>query len=485
MRCLWLVFILLYVSMTWASRLPKRSSENPNVVIIFTDDQGYQDLGCYGSPDIRTPHIDQLAQEGMRFTDFYSASSVCTPSRAGLLTGRYPIRMGLASGVLFPHTGSRGLPAEEQTLPELMKKRGYRTACIGKWHLGHVDSFLPTAQGFDLFYGIPYSNDMWIAPEIPAAPDLLLRGGISAEQLEVMRDLSRFAWDETNKPNKNLVPLMRNEEIIEFPVDQSTLTGRLTDEAIRFVESCGEEPFLLYLAHPMPHIPLFVSEAFMGRSKAGLYGDVIEELDEATGRLLAALEGAGVADNTWVIFTSDNGPWLSKGDAGGHALPLRSGKGTVFEGGMRVPCIMRWPGRIPAGTVCEEIASTLDLLPSIAYELGITPKNEVDGSPLQPLLLGEQREHSFAYLYFNVTGKPVALRVDNWKLIFDLPVGGTAESHEKLRYADGLSEPELYDLSSDIGEKQNLYSQAPERAAAMKLRADEWIRAILSGLSNL
>ena len=485
MRCLWLVFILLYVSMTWASSLPKRSSENPNVVIIFTDDQGYQDLGCYGSPDIRTPHIDQLAQEGMRFTDFYSASSVCTPSRAGLLTGRYPIRMGLASGVLFPHTGSRGLPAEEQTLPELMKKRGYRTACIGKWHLGHVDSFLPTAQGFDLFYGIPYSNDMWIAPEIPTAPDLLLRGGISAEQLAVMRDLSRFAWDETNKPNKNLVPLMRNEEIIEFPVDQSTLTGRLTDEAIRFVESCGEEPFLLYLAHPMPHIPLFVSEAFMGRSKAGLYGDVIEELDEATGRLLAALEAAGVADNTWVIFTSDNGPWLSKGDAGGHALPLRSGKGTVFEGGMRVPCIMRWPGRIPAGSVCEEIASTLDLLPSIAYELGITPKNEVDGSPLQPLLLGEQREDSFAYLYYNVTGKPVALRVDNWKLIFDVPVGGTAESHEKLRYADGLSEPELYDLSSDIGEKQNLYSQAPERAAAMKARADEWIRAIPSGLSNL
>ena len=223
----------------------------------------------------------------------------------------------------------------------------------------------------------------------------------------------------------------------------------------------------------------------MGRSKAGLYGDVIEELDEATGRLLAALESAGVAEDTWVIFTSDNGPWLSKGDAGGHALPLRSGKGTVFEGGMRVPCIMRWPGRIPTGSVCEEIASTLDLLPSIAYELGITPKNEVDGSPLQPLLLGEQREHSFAYLYFNVTGKPVALRVDNWKLIFDVPVGGTADSNEKLRYADGLSEPELYDLSSDIGEKQNLYSQAPLRAAAMKARADEWIRAIASGLSNL
>ena len=485
MRYLWLVFILQYVGETWASSLPKSTREHPNVVIIFTDDQGYQDVGCYGSPDIRTPHIDQLAQEGMRFTDFYSASSVCTPSRAGLLTGRYPIRMGLASGVLFPHTGSRGLPVEEQTLPELMKERGYRTACIGKWHLGHVDSFLPTAQGFDLFYGIPYSNDMWIAPEIPAAPDLILREGVSEEQLAVMRDLSRFAWDETNTPNKNLVPLMRNEEIIEFPVDQSTLTGRLTDEAIRFVESCVEEPFLLYLAHPMPHIPLFVSEAFMGRSKAGLYGDVIEELDAATGRLLTALEAAGVAEDTWVIFTSDNGPWLSKGDAGGHALPLRSGKGTVFEGGMRVPCIMRWPGRIPAGTVCEEIASTLDLLPSIAYELGITPKNELDGSPLQSLLLGQQREHSFAYLYFNVTGKPVALRVDNWKLIFDVPVGGTAESYEKMRYAGGFSEPELYDLSSDISEKQNLYSQAPERAAAMKARADEWIRAIASGLSNL
>ena len=223
----------------------------------------------------------------------------------------------------------------------------------------------------------------------------------------------------------------------------------------------------------------------MGRSRAGLYGDVIEELDEATGRLLAALKAAGVAEETWVIFTSDNGPWLSKGDAGGHALPLRSGKGTVFEGGMRVPCIMRWPGRIPAGSICEEIASTLDLLPSIAYELGITPKNEVDGSPLQSLLLGKQREDSFAYLYYNVQGKPVALRGENWKLIFDVPVGGPAESREKQRYTNGLSEPELYDLSSDIGERQNLYSQAPERAAAMKARADEWIRAIAAGLSNL
>jgi arylsulfatase A-like enzyme len=457
----------------------------PNVVIIFTDDQGYQDVGCFGSPDIRTPHLDRLAEEGMRFTDFYVASSVCTPSRAGLLTGRYPVRMGLAYGVLFPHTGARGLPAAEQTLPELMKERGYRTACVGKWHLGHLDSFLPTAHGFDLFYGIPYSNDMWIAPEIPAAADLVLREGVSVDQLEVMRGLSRFAWDETNKPNKNLVPLMRNEEMIEFPVDQSTLTGRLTDEAIRFVESCGEEPFLLYLAHPMPHIPLFASEAFVGRSEAGLYGDVIEELDASTGRLLAALEAAGVAEDTWVIFTSDNGPWLSTGDAGGHALPLRSGKGTVFEGGMRVPCIMRWPGRIPAGSVCGEIASTLDLLPSMASELGVTPKNEVDGSPLQSLLLGEKREDAFAYLYYNVKGKPAALRVDNWKLIFDVPAGGTAESHEKQRYAGGLSEPELYDLSSDIGEKQNLYSQAPERAAAMKARADEWIRSIRSGSSNL
>ena len=211
----------------------------------------------------------------------------------------------------------------------------------------------------------------------------------------------------------------------------------------------------------------------MGRSKAGLYGDVIEELDEATGLLLAALEAAGLAEDTWVIFTSDNGPWLSKGDAGGHALPLRSGKGTVFEGGMRVPCIMRWPGRIPAGSVCEEIASTLDLLPSIAYELGVTPKNEVDGSPLQSLLLGEQREDSFAYLYYNVTGKPVALRVDNWKLIFDVPVGGTAESHEKLKYVGGLSEPELYDLRNDPGEKINLANQFPSRIVKMKKRAVE------------
>jgi arylsulfatase A len=467
------IFMLFCMSSAWAGSVPESSIEKPNVVIIFTDDQGYQDLGCYGSPDIRTPHLDQLAEEGMRFTDFYVVASVCSPSRAGLLTGRYPVRMGLANSVLFPHSGDHGLPPKEQTLAELMKGAGYRTACVGKWHLGHQKKYLPTAHGFDSFFGIPFSNDMWMAPELEAAPELLLREGVTQRQLVELRKLSLSKWDATNKPYHNWVPLMRNTQMIEFPVDQSTLTKRLTDEAIRFIETSGEEPFFLYLAHPMPHIPLHVSEAFAGRSKAGLYGDVIEELDASTGRVLAALERGGVAKNTLVIFTSDNGPWLKFGDLGGRAHPLKGGKGSVFEGGVRVPCVIRWPNRIQSGQTCTAVASTLDIFPFIAELFDREPEQVLDGVSLAPLVFGERDHLHESYIYYGFDGKAAAIRMGDWKLIYNVPVNASFNAEMGWNYTPETMKPELYNLRDDPGEKVNIAEQFPTRVVKMKKQASK------------
>ena len=479
---IWRQFILVFliINSLWAGSSPRHSAEKPNIIIIFSDDQGYQDLGCYGSPDIKTPNIDQLAHEGIRFTDFYVAANVCTPSRAGLLTGRYPVRMGLASGVLFPHSGKKGLPQSEQTIAELIRSKGYKSACIGKWHLGHTIDYLPQAHGFDLFYGIPYSNDMWLAPELRFSKNVVLHESLTMEKIEDLRRLSHYAWDVTNAPYMDWIPLMLDEEVVEFPVDQSTLTKKLTDQAIKFIESNKDDPFLLYLAHPMPHIPLFASQRFNGHSAAGLYGDVIEELDYETGRLISVLDKLDISKNTLVIFTSDNGPWLSKGADGGHALPLRSGKGSVFEGGMRVPCIMRWPGIIPSNVMCSDIASTLDIFPTIANFLDIDPINKVDGFPLQNIFSGLKKSDVSYYLYYGVQGRPAAIRVDDWKLIFDIPVGGAGEKKEKEKYVSSEFKYELYNLNSDIGEQVNVIDRFPKRASQMKIRASEIITRINS-----
>ncbi|MEK9862038.1 MAG: sulfatase, partial [Verrucomicrobiota bacterium] len=318
----------------------------PNIILIMTDDQGYQDLGCYGSPSIKTPFLDQLARDGMRFTDFYAGNSVCSPSRAALLTGCYPTRVNIP-GVLFPRD-SIGLHPDEVTLADLLQSVGYATACIGKWHLGHHPSFLPTRQGFDHYLGIPYSNDMTIDPKAQLAQTVRWREGMTRERM-----LSQA-------PKKNWVPLMRDEEVIEYPCDQTTLTQRYTREAIAFMQANRQRPFFLYLPHTMPHIPLAASPRFRGRSAGGFYGDTIEELDAGVGLILSELKRLDLEEDTLVIYTSDNGPWNLKNGHGGSALPLRGFKFQTYEGGMRVPCLMRWPGVIPAGSTCSQIVASLD-----------------------------------------------------------------------------------------------------------------------------
>ena len=403
----------------------------PNFILIFTDDQGYQDVGCFGSPNIATPNLDRMAKEGMRFTDFYVASAVCSPSRAALLTGCYPPRVGI-TGVLFPRH-SIGLNPEETTIADALKTKGYATACIGKWHLGHLPDFLPMKHGFDSYYGIPYSNDMSIRREGKKGP-----------------------------------PVMRNEEIVEHPAKQALLTKTYTEEAVRFIRTNREKPFFLYLPHTMPHVPLFVSERFKGKSKGGIYGDVIEEIDGSVGEILGAVKEAGLDERTLVIFTSDNGPWLSKKKHGGSALPLRDGKFSVYEGGMRVPCIMRWPGRIPAGRVCSEIAATIDLLPTLAKLVGLDLPDDraIDGKDIWPLMAGEEGARSPHELYCFYRGAGLqAVRSGKWK--FHLPRGGK-------RKRPG----QLYDLSEDIGEKSNVAEQNPDVAKRLEERARAFNKAL-------
>ena len=405
-------------------------SKSPNFIIIFTDDQGFEDIGCFGSPKIKTPHLDKLAAEGRKFTSFYSANSVCSPSRASLLTGCYPVRVSIP-GVLFPRH-EIGLNPDEITIADLLKSKGYATSCIGKWHIGHKPKFLPTRQGFDSYYGIPYSNDMTIDPEANLAADIKLREGFTLERIR------------NEKPKKDFVPLMRNEEVIEYPCDQTTLTQRYTQEAVKFIEENKNKPFFLYLPHTMPHIPLFASEKFKGKSERGLYGDTIEEIDWSVGEIMKALRDNNLDENTLVIYTSDNGPWKLKGGRGGSAHPLRGFKFQTYEGGMRVPCIMYWKGKVPAGSSCDEIAATIDLLPTIAGLSGAELPNDraIDGKDIWPLIAGKKGAQTPHEIYFFYKGNKLeSARQGKWK----------------LRRSGKKSQPvELYDLASDISESKNL-----------------------------
>ena len=407
-------------------------SKTPNIIIFLTDDQGYQDVGCFGSPLIKTPNFDRMAKEGARFTNFYSASPVCSPSRAALLTGCYPVRVGVPR-VLWPDD-KMGLDQKEVTIADMLKTRGYTTACIGKWHLGDKPEFLPDRQGFDSYLGIPYSNDMTINPKVQISKDVVYREGVTPESVRI-------------KPlGSGNVPLMRDGKVIEYPVDQTLLTKKYTEEAIKIITENKDKPFFLYLAHTMPHIPLHASEAFNGKSPRGLYGDVIEELDWSMGEILKTLKALNIDENTLVIFTSDNGPWNLKNGQGGSALPLRGFKFDTYEGGMREPMIAHWPGKIPAGTVCPEIASTIDLLPTIAWLTGSAkPKTPIDGKNIWPLLSGMRgaKTPHDGYYYYNAMTLQ-AVRSGDWKLRI---------VKEKV---------ELYNLAKDISESKNLASENPE-----------------------
>ena len=429
----------------------------PNVIIILTDDQGYNDLSCYGSKTIKSPRIDQLAAEGLKLTSYYVASPVCSASRAALLTGRYPQSVGVP-GVFFPNRGHKGLDPKYQTIAELLKTAGYATKAVGKWHLGDELEFLPTNQGFDSYYGIPYSNDMTPAFSMKYSDDCLYREGIDQEALK--------AAFEKNKQRpvgmKDKVPLMRNNECIEFPADQRSITRRFTDQGLQFIDESvkNNKPFFLYLAHSMPHTPLYVSKDFDGKSAGGIYGDVIEEIDFNVGRIIDHLEQKNIAKDTLFIYTSDNGPWLIKKSHGGSALPLFEGKMTSFEGGQRVPAIVRWPAKIPAGTISDAMTLSMDIFPTLAEITGAVAQDAdlINGKSATELFANPASfKTKHEYFFFGHR----AVRHKDWKY--------HQEETFKLKSTARKSKgPSLYNLNSDIGESKNLINDYPEIANQLK-----------------
>jgi arylsulfatase A-like enzyme len=433
------VVLLACANHAWAAAA---DSVKPNLVVILADDLGYGDLGCYANAKAKTPNLDGLAASGMRFTSWCVSQGACTPSRASLLTGRYANRIGLPD-VLNPNA-KIGLDARIPTLATVCKDAGYATGAVGKWHLGDAPEFTPTRRGFDSFWGLPYSNDMW-----------------------------PVNYDGSPKPTSSYptLPIIENGVkvgTVETLADQSTLTRRVTEHAVDFIRSHASGPFFLYVAHPMPHVPIAASEAFRGKSGGGLYGDVIMEIDWSVGEILRALDQAGRRDDTLVVFLSDNGPWRNFGDHAGSQGPLREGKGSTWEGGVRVPCIMRWPGTVPAGSTCGSLITSLDLLPTFAALANLQrPQAPIDGVDCSALLRGDSAAHprdEFLYYYSRTLE---AVRKRNWKL--HLP-------HDYRCYEasapgkDGFPGPtttgrtglELYDLEKDPAERRNVADLHPD-----------------------
>ncbi len=422
----------------------------PNVVIIFTDDQGYEDVGVFGAKGFETPHLDKMAAEGRTFTHWYAAQPVCSASRTALLTGSYPNRVGI-HGALGP--GSRnGINSEETTLAEVFKSKGYVTAAFGKWHLGDHKKFLPLQHGFDEYFGIPYSNDMW--PNHPTA-------GNRFPPLPIFDGNERLRTADEG--------------------DQKMLTTWLTTKAVDFINRKKNEPFFLYVPHPQPHVPLYVSDRFAGTTERGLYGDVIAEIDWSVGEILNAIKTNGLDDNTLVMFTSDNGPWLSYGTHAGSALPLREGKGTAWEGGVREPCIMRWPGKIPAGTTCDTPAMNIDILPTLANLIGADlPEKKIDGLVIWPILAGEdgaENPHKDGYWFYYKRNELHAVSEGKWKLYLPHQYrtmagkpGGTDGTPNPYS-GDNVKEPELYNLADDISETTNVAEVHPDIVKSLMEKA--------------
>jgi arylsulfatase A len=439
------------------------AAAKPNIVIIFTDDQGYGDLGCFGSKTIHTPNLDRLAKEGRRFTSFMAASSVCSPSRAALLTGSYPKRVGMHKGVLFP-ASTTGLNPAEHTIADHLKQQGYATACFGKWHLGHHPGVLPTANGFDRYFGIPYSNDM-NHPNNEGKP----KGGPDG--------MDALWHDPESTLTKWKTPLMENEKIVELPVDQRTITRRCTDRGIAFIKENQKRPFFLYLPYSMPHIPLYVPDDVRDPDPKRAYINTIEHLDTEMGRIFDLLRELKLAENTYVIFATDNGPWLGFKHHGGSAGPLRAGKMSTFEGGQRVPCIMWAPGRIPAGTACDALASTMDLLPTIAAITGtpLPAGRAIDGIDISALLMGDAKSVRNEFLYYTRNGSIEGIRQGDWKLLVQQPEGENGPT------PSATPEVMLFNLAADLGEKRNLAAEKPELVERLRQRMLELDAAVESG----
>lgn len=426
----------------------EQRAEQPNVVLIFIDDEGYGDVGCYGATGFETPNIDRLASEGMKFTNFYAAQPVCSVSRAGLLTGCYPNRLGFP-GALFPQD-TIGLNSEEFTMAEMFKEQGYSTACFGKWHLGWQKEFLPLQHGFDEYVGLPYSNDMW--------PN----SNVTGERLP--KNQGRGGYP--------VLPIIEGNEVADSVIslkDQDKLTSLYTEKAVDFIYRNADKPFFLYVPHTMGHIPLGVSDKFRGKSEQGLYGDVMMEIDWSVGEINKALEKHNLTENTILIFTTDNGPWLNFGNHAGSAGGLREGKMTNWEGGQRVPFIIRWPGITPKGTVCNQLASAIDLLPTFASITdGRLSDNKIDGVDISSLLKGDFGYSPRETMLYYKSDCLNAVRKGNWKLLlphtwrsYDVEPGMDGNGGPRIKMT--IDNPELYNMMRDPGERYNVIEYYPEK----------------------
>ena len=441
------LFFLAFLGLFANEKPQKTASERPNIILIFADDLAYGDLGIYGAKGWTTPNLDQLAEDGTRFTQFYVPHAVCTASRAALLTGAYANRLELYGAL--DHTAKHGLNPEETTIAELLKANGYQTGMVGKWHLGHHPEFLPTRQGFDSYFGLPYSNDMW-----PNHPE--------------------------SKNYYPPLPLIEGEKAIAYLEDQQELSSWYTYKSLEFIEKNQEKPFFLYLAHNMPHVPLYVSDKFKGKSEQGLYGDVMMEIDWSVGEIRKKLKALGLEENTLVIFTSDNGPWLSYGGHAGLQGGLKEGKGTSWDGGIRVPAIFTWPGKIPAGTVQNQSAMTIDILPTLAKLTGSPlPKLKIDGSDIWSLVMGEKGSLKPYFAYYN-TNELQAVIYGKWKLVFPhtyrtIPVGTELRNDGiPVKYSHiKLEKAQLFDLAKDPGESMDVSAQNPEILTQLNGFADQ------------